>query len=552
MAEHFNAYFTNIGPTLDNKIRRTSTNPISYIKTCCIHNIHLSPCTDLEIGKIIENLKNCASGWDNLPAQVLKENKPTLTPLLTHIVNLSLTQRVFPKQLKVATIIPVFSSGPAGEVGKYRPISLLTAISKNCDRIFCTRLSSFLTKYKILYNIQFGFRPNHSTQPVIITLLKQIISYLDKGYFTIGIYLDFSKAFDTVNHQILLNKLECYGIRGLANKWITSYLADRQQLTIYNNGKHSNISQIKCGVPQGSILGPILFLIYINDLGTISNKISTIMFADDSNIFASEPNLKNIETVLNSEIPVLIDWLRANRLSLNVDKRHTMIFGPTRKSKPHKANIQIEGRTLDIVNSTKFLGVILDSSLNWKNHILQLTKKIAKSIGIISLARPTVNQKTLIQLYYSFIFPYLTYCTIIWGKSANTSIWPVYRLQKITIRLIGNIPRRYSSKAFCKQQQILRFPKIYVHSVSIFMFKFMNSLLPTTFNKLYRSNRAFHNYPTRNSQQLRPPRTRTKLADNFIANQGVKIWNEISTKFDVITSLPVFKHNIKRHLLSSY
>jgi ribonuclease P/MRP protein subunit RPP40 len=184
--------------------------------------------------------------------------------------------------------------------------------------------------------------------------MEKIISALEKGHFTIGIFLDFSKAFDTVNHNILLEKLKCYGIRGSANSWIASYLQDRQQYTSYN-GKNSPISNITCGVPQGSILSPILFLIYINDFALFTDKLTTIMFADDTNLFSTGSNLIDITNNINHEIPLLLDWLRANRLSLNAGKTHVMVFGPKNKPQLDKVKIKIDTTTLDIVDSTKFL-----------------------------------------------------------------------------------------------------------------------------------------------------------------------------------------------------
>ena len=229
-----------------------------------------------------------------------------------------------------------------------------------------------------------------------------------------------------------------------------------------------------------------------------------------------------------------------------------MIFGPPRKLHTHDISIQIEGRTLDIVKSTKFLGLILDSGVTWRNHIHLLTTKIAKSIGIISLAKQTLTTKSLIQLYYSFVFPYLTYCTIIWGKNHDSTIWPIYRLQKISLRIIGNISRRESTKSFCKSHRLLRYPEIYIFSVGTFMYNYSNSLLPQTFNNLFLENKNFHRYPTRNCNQLRPPRTKTKHAENFISKQGVNIWNNLKNHIETQISLSVFKKNLKAHLLSTY
>jgi ribonuclease P/MRP protein subunit RPP40 len=188
---------------------------------------------------------------------------------------------------------------------------LLSAFSKNFERVFYTRLIDYLNKNKLIYELQFGFRQKYSTQMAIICLMDKIINALERGHYTVGIFLDFSKAFDTVNHEILIAKLDKYGIRGNAKKWITSYLNDRQQFCSYNNKKSTKLN-INCGVPQGSILDPLLFIVYLNDLANISDKLSTILFADDSNVFINGPNLNDIQSTLNQEIPKLVNWLCAN------------------------------------------------------------------------------------------------------------------------------------------------------------------------------------------------------------------------------------------------
>ena len=551
IASHFNKFFANIGPTLDSKIPPSSRTPSSYIKTSCPVNLFLSPCHLDEINRTIDNLKNCATGWDHLPSSLLKENKHIFNPLLVHLINLSLIQGTFPSELKIANIIPIFKAGEIGQVTNYRPISLLTSISKIYERIFSNRLTSFLKTQKILYDLQFGFRDKHSTYLAMITLMDKLIQALERGEYTIGIFLDFSKAFDTVNHRILLDKLNLYGIRGVANKWVESYLSNRKQFTSYN-GSNSSINNVKCGVPQGSILGPILFLLYINDLGTISNLLSPIMFADDSNLFISGKKPQDLANSLNQELPLLIEWLRANRLSLNVDKTHVMIFGKKNTTTQIPIKIQIDGKTLSVLDKTKFLGVILDSGLNWKDHINYLAKKISRSIGIISIARKTLSQKTLIQLYHAFIFPYLNYCVLIWGNSPASILWPVFKLQKLALRLIANIGYRDSSLAFCKKHQILRLPEIYALNAGIFMYKYSYHQLPPLFNSLFTANQDIHHYATRNAQMLRVPIVKTRIADKFITKTGVNLWNNFKSVLSTNCKLGTFKKKLKIHLTHNY
>ena len=222
---------------------------------------------------------------------------------------------------------------------------------------------------------------------------------------------------------------------------------------------------INCGVPLGSILGPLLFIVYLNDLANISQKLSTILFADDSNVFINGPNLNDIQTTLTQEIPKLVDWLCANRLSLNVKKTHFMIFGKKSKQCGNQISININGQPIELVKQTKFLGLILDDSLSWKPHTNYVSKKIAKAIGIIARARKVLTGATLLQLYYSFMYPYIAYCNLAWGSAPNTTLWPIFRLQKMALRLIANTKTKTSTLPFCKSKCILRLPEIYKQSM---------------------------------------------------------------------------------------
>ena len=354
IAEHFNHYFTHIGTELDKKIPLSTTTPLSYIPNTHPNSIFLSPCTEDEICKVIMRMKTCAAGWDGVSTTIIQENKKPIASCIQHIINLSLTQGIFPKELKTAILIPIFKTGDSDEPGNYRPISLLSSFSKIFERIFYTRLCDFLKKQKLLFQFQFGFREKYSSEMVIITLMDRIINALERGHFMVDIFLDFSKAFDTVNHQILLDKLYKYGIRGPAHKWVTHYLQDREQYC-YLNGHTSTKLTIKCGVPQGSILGTLLFLVYINDLSKLSTIMSALLFADDSNLFVSGPSLTTLENIINAEMPKLVTWLTANHLSLNIGKTHLMVFGKKKNYTTDDINVKINNQSLEVVPNSKYL-----------------------------------------------------------------------------------------------------------------------------------------------------------------------------------------------------
>ena len=551
IASHFNDFFVNIGSSLANKIPQSNKSPLSYLTDNYPNSFFLTPVNKNELILILKQLKtNSSSGWDDISPKILQTSHPFILDPLLHLINLSLNQGIFPDVMKIAKVLPLYKGNEKFLFTNYRPISILNSFSKIFERIFYNRLYNFLKKYDILYDKQFGFRSKYSTDMALIVLMDRISYAIEQGEFVLGVFLDFSKAFDTVNHDILLTKLDYYGIRGVANDWIRSYLCNRPQYVKYGEEKSSS-KQIICGVPQGSILGPLLFLIYINDLSKISELLFMVMYADDTNIFLSGKNLKDLETTMNKELSSLTEWLAANKLSLNISKTHYMIFSPPRIKQSFEMNIQINSTKIHAVSQTKFLGVILDSQLSWKPHIKYISTKLSKNIGILGKARRYLNTKSLECLYYAFLYPYFLYCINIWGGANISTLKPLVTIQNWAVRTVSCKPRRTSSLPLYLSLKILDISQIYKLQVLTFVYKYKCLLLPSIFKDFFRCTSDVHNYVTRQQFNYYPPKCRTDISKRFIKYSGVVFWNGLSESCKLfIGSVAAFKKYIIRSWFS--
>ena len=549
IANAFNDFYINVGPNLARKIS-SNGSPIDFLNEPLPDDISLERVEQDEVKQIVSKLKSSSSGWDEIPSLVVKQTIDSTSEPLTHIFNLSLSTGVFPIEMKIAKVIPLFKSGDTTSFSNYRPVSVLSVFSKILERLMYKRLLDFINHHNLLYDYQFGFRNKRSPNLALILLVDKISNALENGEYVLGLFLDFSKAFDTVNHEILFIKLEHYGIRGTALNLFKHYLKDRTQYVVYN-GLKSEKQHITCGVPQGSILGPLLFLIYINDLGTVSNKIFTLLFADDSNLFLSGKNPDQLIQEMNLELIKVIKWLEVNKLSLNIGKTHFIIFRKGNTKLTINEDLIIKSEKIKQEHHTKFLGVVLDQRLTFLNHILLVKGKMARAMGILYKCKKSLNQNTLLTLYNAFIYPYLNYCICVWGNTYQAYLKPLITLQNRAIRTVTNSNWDDSAEPLYKRVKALSLNKLHTYSVQLFVYKLQKGDVPPMFENFFVPNSSIHTHLTRQAINFRTPIHKTFQFYRSVKCVGVKTFNYFHNKVDMDCSYITYKWNLKNFILNN-
>ena len=523
----FNEYFVNVGPLLAENIQCNSCAN-DFLGTSNPHSLFLFPVTPDEVVEVASHClkSNKAAGFDNLKPSIIRNVIHLLAAPLTHIFNISLLQGVFPDRMKIAKVAPVYKKGDPKMFANYRPISVLPSLSKILERIVYNKLLAFLNKHNILFNGQYGFRAGISTEMALVDAVDKIYDALGKKLTTVGIFLDLSKAFDTIDHEILISKLSHYGIRGTSLSWFKSYIHSRKQFTLLN-GKSSDLLDIKCGVPQGSILGPLLFILYVNDISNVSTVSSLVLFADDTNIFFSGDNLKCLENSICNELHKFYDWFKANKLSLNIDKTNYMVFGKAH----HKSNFRIclDGKPINRTDKTRFLGVWIDSKLSWRDHINATSISISRSVGILCKLKHFLPKSALRCIYLSLILPHLTYCLVVWSGTAKTNLNKLVLLQKKAIRHIAGSKWCDHTSPLFSSLKLLKLHDIVNLNIACFIFKCINSNVPQKFKDLYAYNTQIHAYNTRQSLDLHLFPCQN-IAQKSLRYRSVNVWNSLPLK----------------------
>ena len=556
IADALNDYFVHVGPNLAEKLPQSERSFESYLGNSPIESFVINPTCSDEVYKGINSFSssNCEDP-NKISPKFYKLGADALSIILPRLINRCFSEGYFPSCLKLAKVTPIFKEGNKEVCSNWRPISITSCTAKLIEKLVKKRLLSYLSKHDILTDGQFGYRSQHSTTHAILNISDNILSNFDNKKHTVSIFLDLSKGFDCVDHNILLKKLKHYGIRGIALKFFESYLTNRVQQTLVN-GVLSDFLVVVCGVPQGSVLGPLLFLLYTNDLAHASNFLVNL-FADDTCLSLSNENLHQLEILCNREIALVNEWFIANKLTTNYKKASNFILSKynSESDTENSSNFQIKmgNILLKNVKSVKYLGVMLDENITWFDQIDYLSKKLSRSAGIFSKLRYYVNTNVLIKVYHALFNSHLQYAILCWGSSATTYINKLQLLQNRAIRNMMKAPRFYRLDNYFLNLRILKVQDLYNLEVSKFMHGHFNGSLPRRFDDFFREVNASHNYNTRaaRNRNYTTISCRSARGQRSIRFCGPKIWNDIPLSQRNLRKLH-FKKECKSRILSNY
>ena len=504
----------------------------------------MGPIIDKDVETAIKCLNN-SNGVNTISTLVLKEVMSVISKPLSENFNLCIQQGYFPSELKTGCITPIYKKGDQYNVENYRPVCSLSQFSKIFEKIVFLQMNDFINKNGIISKSQYGFQANKSTEAALMDLVDYVHKGLTDKSNVGAVFMDLSKAFDVMSHTILKIKLDHYGFRGEFLNFLMSYLKDRRYF-VNVNGFSSDTRLSNIGVPQGSTLGPLLFLLYVNDIVNSSSNLKFILFADDTTILLENRDIHYLNEILTRETNKVIEWFSANKLLINLSKTNSMLF--TNKRENLCLNISIQNISLVEKNVVTFLGVMVDNKLLWKDHINYVCNKISITIGILRVLKHSFPLHILRMLYMSLVFSYINYCNTVWGSANSIHLNPLITLQKKAIRIITKSEYNAESQPIFYSLKLLTISNVHELNCLVFIYKCLKYDFLDYRNRILQQNFS-HNYTTRFRDLLNPPFQRLSVCKNSFLNKGIGLWNKLNNSTKESKTLFSFKRVVKHELI---
>lgn len=458
----------------------------------------------------------------------------------------------FPTSLKKTRIVPIFKSANPYLAENYRPISILNNISKIIEMLLYDRILCFCEKHKLIAKNQYGFQKKSSTASAVISIMDYLRNGIDSEPGTIGalIFIDLKKAFDTIPHEILLDKLGRMGFRGRINDLLRSYLTNRKQLVDISGTFSDTLTNTNpFATPQGSNLGPLLFVLFVNDIFKLKLHGKIVLFADDTASTYIGKNSTDLNKMMQEDLHTLDQWFACNKLTMNISKTKAMIVkSPATYS--GQFNLQIGTQAIELVHNFIYLGINIQSNLKWDIHINSLARKIYSVAGVIKRLGNKVDNSVLISVYYSLVHSHLTYLSPVYGAAATqTDIDKLQVAQNVAVRRIFSYDYHIlniSTDEIYKKYGLLKVREIISYNLGILIYKHKNNMLKLDHE--FRYNGDTHDYPTRSRNQIAINPFRTRLGEDNTLNAGTRLFNSLHTSTKSQPTLSKFKLNLKKEI----